>query len=96
MNQLEMFIPVPIWFDGRTYNPELDEMRLSKQINRVWRNVNDSHWHTLAQISERTGIPEASVSARLRDFRKSRFGGHEVLRERVEGGLWRYKLIPAT
>jgi hypothetical protein len=94
MNQLEMFVPSPIWFDGRTYDPEQDEIRLSKQINRVWKAMNDSSWHTLAELSQATGIPEASVSARIRDFRKPRFGGHTVLRERVKGGLWRYMLKP--
>jgi hypothetical protein len=94
MNQLEMFVPSPIWFDGRTYDPEQDEIRLSKQINRVWKAMNDSGWHTLAKLSQATGIPEASVSARIRDFRKPRFGGHAVLRERIEGGLWRYMLKP--
>jgi hypothetical protein len=96
MNQLEMFVPSPIWFDGRTYDPEQDEIRLSKQINRVWKTMNDSGWHTLAELSQATGIPEASVSARIRDFRKPRFGGHEVLRERAGGGLWRYILVPRT
>ena len=66
MTQLEMFTPPPVWFDGRTYDPELDEARLSKQINRVWKAMNDSGWQTLAEISQFTDIREAIVSARLR------------------------------
>ncbi len=93
IHQLEMFVSSPVWFDGHTYDPELDKTRLSKQINRVWVEINDNRWHTLAEISYNTGIPEASISARLRDFRKLRFGRHVVLRERVNNGLWRYKLI---
>lgn len=93
MTQLEMFTPMSVWFDGATYDPDQDESRLARQINRVWRAMNDGGWHTLADLSLQTGVPEASISARLRDFRKPRFGGHVVLRERAGGGLWRYKLV---
>ena len=51
-------------------------------------------WITLRDLSNRLGIPEASVSARLRDLRKPRFGGFTVLRRRHEDqdGLWLYRL----
>jgi hypothetical protein len=47
---------------------------------------------TLAEIARELGFPEASVSARLRDLRKPRFGGHLVERRRVSGGLFEYRL----
>lgn len=37
-------------------------------------------------------MPEASVSARLMDFRKARFGSHYVDQEYVLMGLWKYRL----
>jgi hypothetical protein len=40
-----------------------------------------------------TGFPEASISARLRDFRKEQFGKHVVERRRRSQGQWEYRLI---
>jgi hypothetical protein len=82
--------------DGSTYESDLDSVRLNRQAAIVWRLMRDGHWRTLAEISEITGCPEASVSARLRDFRKERFGSHTVERERALtiSGLFYYRLIP--
>ncbi len=84
-----------MWFDGETYSPELDQKRLEKQIYRVWFAMSDGHWHTLSEIRTLTGGSEAAISARLRDYRKPRFGAHEVQRRRVSRGLWSYRVIPA-
>jgi hypothetical protein len=45
-----------------------------------------------------TGDRWASISARLRDFRKAMHGGHTVERERVKdgGGTFRYRLVLRT
>jgi hypothetical protein len=51
----------------------------------------DPAWISLQSLATSTGDPEASVSARLRDFRKPRFGGHTVDRRR-DGRLNRYRL----
>lgn len=88
--------------DGQTYDPRHDRRRLNAQAQRVWDVVTDGGWHTLAEVSARTGDPEASVSARLRDFRKEQWGGHEVERRRrlgtllEPGGTWEYRLVPNT
>lgn len=79
--------------DGRTFAPREDQARLADQHARVWAVVSDEKWRTLAEIAAATGAPEASVSARLRDFRKPRFGGHEVLRRRRERGVHEYRVI---
>ena len=78
--------------DGATYSQPRDQVRLNAQTQRVFDVMRDGEWRTLDRISFVTGDPEASVSARLRDLRKERFGGHTVDREHVEGGLWRYRL----
>ena len=78
--------------DGETFNYARDARRLAGQHARVLAFMRDGWWHTLAEISERTGDPEASVSARLRDLRKPRFGSHVIEREYVQRGLWRYRL----
>ena len=44
----------------------------------VWRVMADGQWHTLREISEKSGYSEASVSAQLRDYRKTKYGGHTV------------------
>lgn len=80
-------------FDGVTFDPTRDTRRLTAQHHRVKALMRDGRWRTLAEISEATGDPEASVSARLRDFRKTKFGGHGVDRQYVERGLYRYKLV---
>ncbi len=79
--------------DGETYEPERDYARLNAQHLRVYEAMKDIEWKTLRQVSIITGDPEASISARLRDFRKKKFGGHFVGRHHVEGGLWEYLLI---
>lgn len=83
-------------FDGHTFDPEQDEDRLKRQFNDVWRVMFDQQWHTLRGLSARTGHPEASISARLRDFRKPKFGAHTVLRRREAfgAGTFEYQLVP--
>ena len=80
-------------FDGETYEPALDGARLSREYDRVFRLMRDGEWRTLADISEATGDPQASVSARLRDMRKPRFGSHTVERRRCGEGLFEYRLL---
>lgn len=83
-------------FDGETYEPEVDHIRLGGQALKVWTVVRDGEWRTLAEIEDECKQPQASVSARLRDFRKKRFGEHTVNRRRVgpDSGLFEYQVIP--
>jgi hypothetical protein len=87
--------PVPD-FDGATYRRDRDHARLSGQLGRVADALADGRWWTLAALAARTGDPEASVSARIRDLRKGRFGGYTVLAESVGAGTWRYRLVTAN
>jgi hypothetical protein len=80
-------------FDGDTYIPELDRERLKTLFERVFDAMKNGHWYTLRQLSVRTGGSEASVSARIRDFRKEKFGEYEVLRKREDSGLHYYRLV---
>jgi len=81
--------------DGATYDPEQDHVRLNAQTLRVWTVLQSGQWLTLAEIRQATGDPEASISARLRDLRKAKFGAHVVERQRVESerGLYMYRVI---
>jgi hypothetical protein len=77
--------------DGKTFSPERDTDRLNKQARLVFGVIADGEWHTLYEIHLRTGCPEASVSARLRDLRKARFGSHIIGRRYLHSGLWEYR-----
>ncbi len=82
-------------FDGETYVRPLDQVRLNAQLQRVFDVLKEGRWLTLREISDRTGDPEASISARIRDLRKDKFGAYPVnARRRGEGkrGLWEYSV----
>lgn len=80
-------------FDGSTYDSGLDQQRLSKQFETVKNIMLDGAWHTYSEIRDLTGFPTQSISARVRDLRKPRFGNYRVERERVEGGLYQYRIV---
>lgn len=79
--------------DGETYDHARDGRRLAKQHNRIFAAMRDGRWRSLATIKELTGDPEASISARLRDLRKPKFGSHTVNHRHVVSGLWEYQLV---
>jgi len=81
-------------YDGATYDADRDGERLARQQRAVRAAMADGRWHTLSELSARLGYPEASVSARLRDLRKPKHGGHTVERRYHGNGLWCYRLIP--
>lgn len=83
-------------FDGETYAPAFDYERLGKQARRVWDVIGTGGWLTLSEISGYTGDPEASVSARLRDFRKEKFGSMTIEHRRrgdPSAGVWEYRYL---
>jgi len=77
---------------GETYEREFDYERLNAQARRVYNLLTTGTWWTLSQISGITQDPEASISARLRDFRKPEFGSLDIERRRLDDGLWEYRL----
>ena len=83
-------------FDGAVYDPAVDKARLTAQMKRVYGALAGGAWLTLAEIAEKTGDPEASVSAQVRHLRKARFGGHQVDKRRrgeASRGVWEYRLV---
>jgi hypothetical protein len=85
-----------IYFSGATYQAEHDRDRLLRQMERVRACMKDGEWRTLYEIQAVTGDSVQSISARLRDFRKQRFGSHTVNRRRrglERRGLFEYQLI---
>jgi hypothetical protein len=53
----------------------------------------DGKWRTLKDIEVATKSPQSSISARLRDLRKPKFGSFIVERKRVKGGLYAYRVL---
>ncbi len=82
--------------DGLTFEPDRDLGRLNHQMRAVWLVAKDGLPRTPEQWEEATGYGWASVGARLRDFRKPRFGGFEVIRTSLGGGLFTYQLKVRT
>lgn len=82
-------------FDGETYDSGGDRVRLNNQLQKVFEVMFDGKWRTLKEIEEVTAFPQASISARLRDLRKPKFGSYTVDR-RLRGsrmkGLYEYYL----
>jgi hypothetical protein len=93
MKQQDLFL------NAEPYVAKYDFSRMKSVRDKVYNLMRDSEWRTLREISLKTGAPEASVSAYLRDFRKEKFGSHTVDRrsrgDRVKG-LWEYKLVENT
>lgn len=90
--------PVLPRFDGETYDKALDQPRLGRQVLAVLALMRDGRWRTLREIADAVEAPEASVSARLRDLRKARFGQYTIDRRRPgepSKGLWEYRLDEA-
>lgn len=79
-------------FDGATFERKQDHGRLAAQLSRVKALMLDHQWRTLPEIEQETGDPQASVSARLRDLRKKKFGGYDVTRRRRGPGLFEYRI----
>jgi hypothetical protein len=79
--------------DGETYEHERDGKRLAAQHARIFEVMKDGRFRTLHAIAAATGDPEASISARLRDLRKPKFGSHTVKREYLGNGLFQYRLL---
>jgi hypothetical protein len=81
-------------FDGETFDQDRDGPRLNRQCQTVFDLMQDRQWRTLREISRACNEPEASVSARLRDLRKTRFGSYDVQRQHVAAGVWEYRVMP--
>lgn len=80
-------------FNGPDYVPERDNARLGAQFLDVLGCLKDGLWHTLLEIEQRTGHPQASISAQIRHARKLRFGKHEVVKRYIADGLFEYRMV---
>ena len=82
-------------FDGATYDAKLDQERLGRQLKKVFELMADHEWRTLSEMEAHLWEPQASISARIRDLRKKRFGGYLIQRRRrgeAERGIFEYRM----
>jgi hypothetical protein len=79
--------------DGETFDRDRDLFRLNDQMRDVYHLMMDGQWRPLFAIAAHTGHPEASVSARLRDLRKVKYGGFTVERKYIANGVFHYRLV---
>ena len=80
-------------FDGSDYDHLRDAARLHGQLGRIWEVIKNGCWHTLADLAQKTGDPEASISAQLRHLRKPRFGCHTIEKRRCLNSRYEYRLV---
>jgi hypothetical protein len=76
----------PSLFDG-PHIRRADDAALGAQLAAVRAVMSDRQWHTLAELAAAAQCSDASASARLRDLRKGRFGGHVVECQRYGKGM---------
>lgn len=79
-------------FDGQTYEAARDRVRLSGSLLRIFRAMSDGGWWTLPELARVGQCSVAAASARVRDLRKPKFGGHEVERRYQGEGVWKYRM----
>ena len=78
-------------FAGDSFDPDIDENRLLKQLDRIRLRMLTGKRYTLRKLADECGCSEASASARIRDVRREgRTCGWDVKKRRVSGGLWEY------
>lgn len=83
------------YFDGTGDGEgEAKTERLHNQLVRVYLDLHSQNdWTTLEAIASRVNAPTPSVSARIRDLRKERFGGHIIEQRHDSNGLHEYRLL---
>jgi hypothetical protein len=71
----------------------MKQTKTSQQLVRVFNALTDGGWHTLAALGKRVNAPTQSVSARLRDLRKDKFGGNTIERRRANPTTFVYRFV---
>ena len=84
-------------FGGATYEAE-DSPRLSEQLRFVLLILKRGEWYSAEELQKelkRWDIKAgtAGITARIRDLRKKKFGGHKIPHKRIKG-VDRYRLLP--
>jgi len=79
--------------DGDTFNEARDGDRLRRQLDIIKAAMQDGNGHTLSELANLASCSTASASARVRDLRKLKHGGHTIGRAYMGKGVWSYAMI---
>ncbi len=93
MTQTEMF-PVKtkiIEFDSGIKLTVAEHVALGKQCERILGYLLDGAWHSIDEIASATATKITSADAQVRNLRKAKHGGFDVVYERM-GGVAHYRL----
>ena len=82
-------------FDGETYDPDRDRERLESQMRVVksFMLEHEGQFFSSKYLERELCFNWASISARLRDLRKRKFGSYCVMRKYIDQGLFAYAVI---
>lgn len=53
----------------------------------------DGGWWTVPAMAAALGCTQTGASARIRDLRKTRYGGHKVVKRLRPGGYFEYRMV---
>lgn len=83
-------------FFGEGYDPVQDKERLTESLYRVFAFMMRGGWYTQFEIAEGSDTVVTTVRTYLSNLRRPEWGGHTVLRTRVEEGkgTYKYQLVP--
>ena len=60
----------------------------------IYEQMADGEWYTLRDLAFIAGCSEAATSARIRDLRKSQYGGYTIEAKPTYGStVWVYRLV---
>lgn len=81
-------------FDGRTYDHKRDHTRLRTALEAVHDCLRDGQRWTVYELRDgvrlRTGKNHEAITARIRDLRKLKFGGHDIRKTHTGHGVYAY------
>lgn len=82
--------------DGKLSRNQIYSDQYGRSLkNQILLSLAGGRWVSPGQIAQMTGAPARSVTARLRDLRKDRFGGYIIIIRRCKNrrdGLWEYRI----
>jgi hypothetical protein len=83
---------------GGTFSHAFDYERLNRQARVIYDLMRDGKARSLREISAETGEPEASISARLREYNQPVFSSAFIRMEKrrrpgLSRGTWEYWLV---
>lgn len=59
-----------------------------KDIEVIKNILLDYQWHTLEELNRRSGIPEATISARIRELKRI----FNIEKRQIKNGKWEYRI----